>query len=163
MGTDLSYSWVHSYSALIGSQAVRMILGKKWQGFSRRENLGWVDKEQMHISCLFTAHPLCHFITYSLSSSCHVICALLVIVYHLTMHLSLPFSPEYHFVLFCCIYFLIFNNIEWQSGHMLCELRHMVSYALCICCTWLCIDCVHSHQIPKRKIVGIFSGTRENA
>jgi len=44
-------------SSSIGSRAVRMISGRKWQGFSRQESLAQVDKERMHIS-RFLQHGL---------------------------------------------------------------------------------------------------------
>ena len=76
-------------------------------------------------------------------------CALLVDPYP-SMRLIITLAQNiflFWFVGFIC---LIFIGTEWQLGHMLCELRHVMSYALCIYCalkclavhfcSWLCIS-----------------------
>ena len=73
---------------------------------------------------------------------------------HLPSYYALIFTSQPRILFYFCfvdIFYYIFINTEWQLGHMLCELRHVVSGALCIYCallfltvhfcTWLCIYC----------------------
>jgi hypothetical protein len=77
------------------------------QGISRQENLGRVDKEWMHISCLVIACPLCHFLTYNLLWSYHVIWTLHLVSCLLYHYVSYHCSSAQNF-----LFFIFFSDFQ---------------------------------------------------
>ena len=63
---------------------------------------------------------------------------------HLPSYYALIFTSQPRILFyfsFVDVFYYIFINTEWQLGHMLCELRHVMSYALCIYCAFVVPDC----------------------
>ena len=96
---------------------------------------------------------------------CHIMLfvprVLLVVIYHLTMHLSLPLNPEFYFILFCWRYFLIFHwyrmtvgsHAVWAQARDVIRTVHLCSWLctfvpdcalLCIYCALVVPDCAFS-------------------
>jgi hypothetical protein len=75
---EVKFDWFSSSKDNIREEVARILKGERaWVGLIRNG----------HMYCTsFTACPLCHFPTYSLSSSYHVICTLRLASHHLPSH-----------------------------------------------------------------------------
>jgi hypothetical protein len=128
-----------------------MISWKKWQIFSGRRKVGQVDKEQTHVSH-FLQHIL-YVIFLTLYSHYAVWPCALPSVCYLTLHCDYYLSTQK----------ILFQLVPWNSVTQTCDqvtwclksgTWHHMHHA------WLCIDCAHSRQDPKKEIIERSSGTR---